>query len=179
VFRENDTGNAQADISLAHSPAAFQEEPASETQPEAPVQESAASPEANPSVLARSTTPKSLTQCSCGQYLPPDAQFCNRCGTQVGQAQQRRLVCKGMSGAAEIVDLSQKELIIGKSSDCTLVISNDDYVSRHHARLIQADGQVVLEDLNSSNGTFLRVRNPVPLSPGDEFLVGTYLIRLE
>jgi pSer/pThr/pTyr-binding forkhead associated (FHA) protein len=72
-----------------------------------------------------------------------------------------------------------EELTIGKAPDCDLVVTDDEYLSRRHVRLIRSEGKVVLEDLGSANGTFLRVRRPVALEPGDEILVGTSLFTLE
>jgi pSer/pThr/pTyr-binding forkhead associated (FHA) protein len=71
------------------------------------------------------------------------------------------------------------ELSIGKAADCNMVIADDDYVSRRHARLVKSDGMVFLEDLGSSNGTFLRVRRPIVLEPGDEIVVGTCSLRFD
>lgn len=68
--------------------------------------------------------------------------------------------------------------IIGKT-DADIIIT-DKFVSRRHARLHVKDGQVLIEDLNSTNGTYLR-RNgryeevngtPHPLHDGDEIVLG-------
>ena len=56
----------------------------------------------------------------------------------------------------------------------------DGSVSRRHARIEVRAEHVTLEDLASKNGTFrgeTRVTTPVPLSNGDEFRLGTVLIR--
>jgi len=71
------------------------------------------------------------------------------------------------------------ELTIGQASDCDLVLPGDQYASRMHARLVQADGRVTLEDLGSSNGTFVRVRQAIELKPGDEVLIGTSILNIE
>lgn len=63
---------------------------------------------------------------------------------------------------------------IGRSSSNDLVLSTVD-VSGHHAILYREAGQVLLKDLNSSNGTFLngdRVRHAVPVQPGDSVRFG-------
>jgi pSer/pThr/pTyr-binding forkhead associated (FHA) protein len=52
----------------------------------------------------------------------------------------------------------------------------DPEVSRRHARLEAQNGVVFLEDLKSSNGTFLngrRLTEPLEIRPGDEIDVGT------
>ena len=75
--------------------------------------------------------------------------------------------------------LQDGELTVGQASDCDLVLPGDRYASRLHAQLVQADGRVMLEDLGSSNGTFIRVQQPVELQPGDEVLIGTSVLKLE
>ena len=57
--------------------------------------------------------------------------------------------------------------------------ADDPYLSRRHARLMQRDGQVLLEDLGSANGTFVRIRRPIAIEAGDEILMGGSLLRLE
>lgn len=66
----------------------------------------------------------------------------------------RRLVIT--SGAKEGLELPLEgdQLTIGRSADSGLVI-RDDYTSTHHARLMLWDGTWMLQDLDSTNGTFL------------------------
>ncbi len=119
-------------------------------------------------------------QCSCGQNLPAGAQFCYRCGGRVGQpASQYRILCTGKANCDTVVNITGQEFKIGKSADCEMVIGDDDYISRRHACLVQSNGSILLKDLDSSNGTFLRVQRPTVLEHGDEFLIGTRLLRLE
>jgi hypothetical protein len=69
-------------------------------------------------------------------------------------------------------DLSS-ELIIGRSSDCDVYLP-DSTVSRHHARLIFRDGCWVLQDLSSTNGSYLNGHrvSRCQLRPGDRLLLG-------
>lgn len=118
--------------------------------------------------------------CSCGQELPDEAQFCYRCGSPVNQKESEyMIVCRGQDNKDIMMNVTQQEFTIGKSANCDLAITDDDYVSRRHACLVESDGSVLLKDLNSSNGTFLRVQKTTVLEHGDEFLIGTRLIRLE
>lgn len=60
----------------------------------------------------------------------------------------------------------------------------DAGVSRQHARLLMKDGVCALEDLKSSNGTFINGRRllpnqPIPVHNGDEIKFGTLLLRVE
>ena len=118
--------------------------------------------------------------CTCGQSLPPGACFCSTCGLQVGKPKPRRRLVSRKNGSPELVaEMADGELTIGKAPDCSLAVPGDDYLSRRHARVYQDDGMVFIEDLGSSNGTFLRVHRPIVLEPGDEILVGTTVLRFE
>jgi len=78
----------------------------------------------------------------------------------------------------ESVAVSGDEFTIGKSPESGLALQ-DDYVSRRHARLTASNGMLFLEDLGSSNGTFLRVRRPIVLEAGDEILIGSTVLKVE
>ena len=117
--------------------------------------------------------------CSCGQVLPHDACFCYRCGLRVGDVQPEFRLIRTKPDNLPPVDMPVgDELTIGKTTDCHLVVE-DDFVSRRHARVFRNDRMLMVEDLGSSNGTFLRVRQPIVLGPGDEILLGTTVLRLE
>jgi len=81
--------------------------------------------------------------------------------------QAKRLVITGGPKEGLEIDLPVEQLTIGRSSDAGFII-RDDYTSSHHARLLRwADGWMI-QDLDSTNGTFLdgvRVHGPtyVPL----------------
>lgn len=73
-----------------------------------------------------------------------------------------------------IQTFSAPEIVIGRSSASELSITNDT-VSSRHARLSYHHNQWWLEDLNSTNGTFLndeRVSTPTVIVSGDELRVG-------
>lgn len=130
-------------------------------------------------VQSPESTQKS-SMCTCGQSLPAEAQFCYRCGNSIDlKVSQYMILCRGKDNKDTVMHITEQELRIGKSADCDLAIPDDDYISRQHACLVKSNGSILLKDLNSSNGTFLRVQKTIILEPGDEFLVGTRLIRLE
>lgn len=81
--------------------------------------------------------------------------------------QARRLVITGGPKEGLELDLPAERLTIGRSSDAGLII-RDDYTSSHHARLLRWPDGWMIQDLDSTNGTFLdgaRVHGPtyVPL----------------
>ena len=117
--------------------------------------------------------------CQCAEGLPGDAKFCVMCGSRIAQPVLRyRLSCSGPGGETS-VEIPESGMVIGKAGDCDLVLSGDEYVSRRHAHLFLSDGQLLIEDLSSSNGTFLGIRKPVAVEAGDEVLIGRNILRIE
>jgi len=75
----------------------------------------------------------------------------------------------------------ERETTIGRSELCTISLPNDTFVSTVHARIFADDGTTFLEDLGSTNGTFLnarRIDQPVPLRRGDRFTIGKALFEV-
>src|SRR5829696_5073400 len=71
------------------------------------------------------------------------------------------------------------ELILGREQGSADVVIPDPGVSRRHARVIPEDGTLIVEDLGSSNGTYVnghRIDGPVQLGAGDEVQLGDTLI---
>lgn len=85
--------------------------------------------------------------------------------------------CGLLWGPREI-GLAEGENLIGRAADCSVRIDSAR-VSRHHARILVADGRATLEDLGSKNGTFVgkrRIEGPVSLADGDEICVGSAVL---
>jgi len=92
----------------------------------------------------------------------------------------RRLVIT--SGAKEGLELALEEdqLTIGRSADSGLVI-RDDYTSTHHARLMLWNDVWMLQDLDSTNGSFVqgkKVGAPTPVPPNTPVSIGTTTFEL-
>ncbi len=71
-------------------------------------------------------------------------------------------------------------ILIGRAEDSTLVL-DDDYASTRHARLTQQGQEYFLEDLGSTNGTYLdraRVTTPTPVPIGVPIRIGRTVIEL-
>ena len=87
----------------------------------------------------------------------------------------RRLVITEGSKEGLEIDLPAEELTIGRSSESGLVI-RDDYTSTHHARLLRWNDGWVVQDLDSTNGTYLdgvRVIVPTQVPLGTPVRIGT------
>ncbi|RJK94928.1 FHA domain-containing protein FhaB/FipA [Vallicoccus soli] len=70
--------------------------------------------------------------------------------------------------------LGETPVTVGRAQDCTVVL-DDDYASGHHARLFPRDGAWWVEDLGSTNGTYLdrqKVTAPVQLPLGVPLRIG-------
>lgn len=72
-------------------------------------------------------------------------------------------------------------VLIGRAPSCTLVL-DDDYSSQRHARLYEHAGQWFVEDLGSTNGTFVgreRITEPTAVGPGSQLRVGQSTLELQ
>lgn len=95
-------------------------------------------------------------------------------------APARRLVIT--SGAKEGLELplDGDQLTVGRSADSGLII-RDDYTSTNHARLTLVDGVWTIDDLGSTNGTFVKGRKisrPTPLALNTPVSIGTTTFEL-
>jgi pSer/pThr/pTyr-binding forkhead associated (FHA) protein len=78
------------------------------------------------------------------------------------------------------IDLTDQQITLGRANDATLVL-NDDYASSRHARIFPQDGQWIVEDLGSTNGTYLdrqKVTRPMPVSVGVPIRIGKTVLEL-
>ena len=92
----------------------------------------------------------------------------------------RTLVVTEGSLKGTTIALGQAPILIGRAPECTLVLE-DDYASGRHARLSLQQGTWMVEDLGSTNGTFLgrnRVQDPVPIAPGAAVRIGRTVLEL-
>jgi len=86
-----------------------------------------------------------------------------------------RLVITGGAKEGLEILLQGEQLTIGRASESGLVI-RDDYTSTHHARLLLWDEGWVIQDLDSTNGTFLngkRVTVPTQIPLNTPVKIGT------
>lgn len=73
------------------------------------------------------------------------------------------------------------ELTVGRAVGCQVTLDDDTFVSQLHARVFRRDGQLFVEDLGSTNGTFLnrrKVSSPAPLKRGDRLQMGKTVMEL-
>ncbi len=101
---------------------------------------------------------------------------------QAPTALQKQLILRFISGkyqGQEFTLDAQREVVIGRASDLALVLV-EDMVSRKHARIECSGDAIVIEDLGSTNGTFVNGEkiSRATLKEGDRILIGTSILKL-
>lgn len=86
-------------------------------------------------------------------------------------------VLRSLSGGPERYSPPGEKAIIGSAGEIQL--PGEVFCHPKEAQLTWRDGHLLLEDLDGGNGVFLRIRTPVELEIGDEFLIGDQLLRVE
>lgn len=92
-----------------------------------------------------------------------------------------RLVLNDGSNAVKVVPVTHDELVIGRALTTDIHL-DDAQISRHHARLIQQGEQLIIEDLQTVNGTLVNgqpLTHPYPLQPDDTIGLGQFRIKVE
>jgi hypothetical protein len=91
-----------------------------------------------------------------------------------------RLVVTEGALAGTVIRLGEDAVTLGRADDSTLVLT-DDYASSRHARLVPGDGTWMVEDLGSTNGTYLgnaKVVRPTPVPLGQPIRIGKTALEL-
>ncbi|MGP3533537.1 FHA domain-containing protein FhaB/FipA [Microbacterium sp. RD1] len=110
----------------------------------------------------------------------PSSQISAPPGTTATTSTVSRIVITSGPKAGLELPLGNEPLTIGRSSESGLVV-RDDYTSSHHARLVLWGDQWMIQDLDSTNGTFhdgTRVAAPVPVRIGAPIKVGATTFEL-
>lgn len=92
-----------------------------------------------------------------------------------------RLVVTAGPLTGTTIPLTQSGILIGRAPSCTLVL-DDDYSSSRHARIYPQGNQWFVEDLGSTNGTYMndqRIQGVVPLPPGVGVQIGQSVVELQ
>jgi pSer/pThr/pTyr-binding forkhead associated (FHA) protein len=111
--------------------------------------------------------------------VPPPTAPATRPPRSARATPQQLLVTAGAL-AGTTLGLTDQQITIGRADDATLVLA-DDYASTRHARLFPQDGQWLVEDLGSTNGTYLdrqKVTAPTPVPVGVPIRIGKTVLEL-
>src|SRR5207247_727310 len=110
----------------------------------------------------------------------PDRLASNPSGSQSGARTQLALrFISGKYQGGEFPLEEGKEIVIGRSSDLDMVLV-EEMVSRRHARIRMFGGVISIEDLGSTNGTFVNGEKimKAQLKEGDRVLIGTSILKV-
>ena len=116
----------------------------------------------------------------CGAEVPQGVRFCGSCGfaleSREAQEQARVVFIEkdGSDGARHTISLEKVD--IGRSAG-EIVLDKDPYLSDRHVRIERKDGVFFIKDLDSFNGVYARINDPVELQSGDTLLIGQQLMR--
>jgi hypothetical protein len=80
----------------------------------------------------------------------------------------------------EAVSLSEAPIVIGRGADARIIL-DDDYVSTRHARIAVSGDQWFIEDLGSTNGTYIgtvRIHQATAVSAGTQIRIGKSVLEL-
>jgi pSer/pThr/pTyr-binding forkhead associated (FHA) protein len=102
-------------------------------------------------------------------------------GSPIERAWAKVQLIGGGGASGDTFFLRGTQVLFGRESG-EIIFPHDAYLSRTHARLRMEVGagtmSVYLEDLDSANGTYLRIRGRVEIRAGDMFRVGDQILRL-
>jgi pSer/pThr/pTyr-binding forkhead associated (FHA) protein len=101
-------------------------------------------------------------------------------GGRSNRGEPHRLLVTSGALAGTSLGLTDQQITVGRANDATLVL-NDDYASSRHARLFPQDGQWIVEDLGSTNGTYIdrqKVTQPTPVPVGVPIRIGKTVLEL-
>ncbi len=96
------------------------------------------------------------------------------------RSQARKLVVTEGVLRGTNITLGEAPVTLGRADGSTLVLT-DDYASNHHARLMPSDGRWMVEDMGSTNGTYLdraKVTGPTPVPLGVPIRIGKTALEL-
>src|SRR3954467_9382503 len=98
--------------------------------------------------------------------------------TRPGRSYVLRFI-SGKYQGGEFPIVPDKQIVVGRSSDLDMVLV-EDMVSRKHARIAMQQDQIWIEDLGSTNGTFVNGEKikRARLKEGDRVLIGTSILKV-
>lgn len=131
----------------------------------------------------------------CSSPVPPGHKFCGACGTTVpddalerkveyfgsmqAPGKARLILIRGTDGADGLSYLLQGTEHVAGRTDAQIPFPNDTWISPRHANFIYRGDKLVVRDEGSLNGVYVRVRGSAPVAPGEHFLCGEQVFRVD
>jgi len=129
---------------------------------------------------------------SCSSTVPRGHKFCGKCGTPVppeilnaqtlffgdmqNPAKAKLILIRGEGMDGLSFHLKAEQHIVGTKGQLPF---EDAFISPRHANFFYRDSKLVVRDESSLNGVFVRIRGTVEIAPGDTFLAGEQLFRID
>ena len=141
------------------------------------------------SVVSKNKAPIFVRKCECGAENAPQARKCGICGEDISdilpiqkeETDEPKLLfflesCDGTFS----FEINKPAVVIGREAELNDYLHDKIYVSRQHARISVADGNMFVENLSRTNKTFVNnieiQDSPTVLADGDEIGLGGKLI---
>jgi len=131
----------------------------------------------------------------CSTPVPTGHKFCGACGATVPKemlekkveffgsmqapGKARLILIRGTEGADGLSYLLQGTEHIAGTTDAQIPFPNDPWIEAKHANFFYRQDKLLVRDEGSVNGVYVRIRQPSPLNPGDHFLCGEQVFRLD
>jgi hypothetical protein len=107
----------------------------------------------------------------------PDAAAAQAAAAESQRVYFRLNVLRSLGGGPAVYAPVGTEAILGSAG--AIVLPGEPFCHPREAAIRYRNGRLWLHDFEAGNGVFLRIRAPVELGPGDEFIVGDQLLRVE
>jgi len=114
--------------------------------------------------------------------VDPTAAPIGATATVIAAGPATRIVATQGPYAGQAFELTGDLMTIGREASHAIALVNDMGVSRTHAQIVRQGDQTLIEDLGSTNGTYVngvRISAPTPIKPGDTLQLGASLFRVE
>jgi pSer/pThr/pTyr-binding forkhead associated (FHA) protein len=131
----------------------------------------------------------------CSTPVPSGHKFCGRCGAAVpveivelqvrffgamqAPGKARLVLIRGGDGTEGLTYLLQGQEHIAGRGDGAILFPDDAWLSTRHANFFYDGDRLLVRDESGANGVYVRIKQPVPLMPGDQFLCGEQVFRLD
>lgn len=118
---------------------------------------------------------------ACGATVPPEIQNLQTdyFGAMQAPGKARLILIRGDQGVDGLSYLLQGTEHVAGRHDAQILFPDDNWLSPTHANFIYRSDKLVVRDEGSVNGVYVRIKAPVGLRPGDQFLCGEQVFRLD